>query len=166
MVRPFESFDAATRDLVTTEAEDIGRFSGFPASLAWHWLTAQQVKYFRYCLRKLYRVSMEHSAAEQEKITGRHTGTAISSWASCWLGIFMSVLDGIVVSIALPTMTSLFPRGPGVFAVDYHCLPAHDHQPAAHLRQGLRFHGPGADVHRRHRPLHASARWPAASAPA
>ncbi len=35
-VHPFEPFDPVTRELVAAEAEDIGRFFGLPAALAWH----------------------------------------------------------------------------------------------------------------------------------
>ncbi len=51
---------------------------------------------------------MEHSAAEQEKITGQAYRNRYIIMAIVLAGIFMSVLDGIVVSIALPTMTSYF----------------------------------------------------------
>ncbi|OPY25590.1 MAG: putative transporter [Methanocella sp. PtaU1.Bin125] len=51
---------------------------------------------------------MEHSAAEQEKVTGQAYRNRYIIMAIVLSGIFMSVLDGIVVSIALPTMTSHF----------------------------------------------------------
>ncbi|MGA9138663.1 MAG: MFS transporter [Methanocella sp.] len=51
---------------------------------------------------------MEHSAAEQEKITGQAYRNRYIIMVIVLAGIFMSVLDGIVVSIALPTMTSHF----------------------------------------------------------
>ena len=51
---------------------------------------------------------MEHSAAEQEKVTGQAYRNRYIIMAIVLAGIFMSVLDGIVVSIALPTMTSFF----------------------------------------------------------
>jgi hypothetical protein len=51
---------------------------------------------------------MEHSAAEQEKVTGQAYRNRYIIMVIVLAGIFMSVLDGIVVSIALPTMTSYF----------------------------------------------------------
>jgi EmrB/QacA subfamily drug resistance transporter len=51
---------------------------------------------------------MEHSASEQATVTQKAYRNRYIIMGIVLLGIFMSVLDGIVVSIALPTMTSYF----------------------------------------------------------
>jgi EmrB/QacA subfamily drug resistance transporter len=51
---------------------------------------------------------MEHSASEQASVTQKAYRNRYIIMGIVLLGIFMSVLDGIVVSIALPTMTSYF----------------------------------------------------------
>jgi hypothetical protein len=65
------------------------------------------IKYFRN-VSVAISISMEHSAAEQEKVTGQAYRNRYIIMVIVLAGIFMSVLDGIVVSIALPTMTSYF----------------------------------------------------------
>jgi len=51
---------------------------------------------------------MEHSASEQAPATRKPYRNRYIIMGIVLLGIFMAVLDGIVVSIALPTMTSYF----------------------------------------------------------
>jgi MFS family permease len=51
---------------------------------------------------------MEHSASEQASVTQKAYRNRYIIMGIVLVGIFMAVLDGIVVSIALPTMTSYF----------------------------------------------------------